>query len=102
MKHVVTCFLEHDSRILILRRSRHVGSFRGKWAGVSGYIETTADKQAFTEIAEETGFVRQDVRLVRKGRPLEVAGEGWIVQPYLFNIKGKAKIKTDWEHTEIR
>ena len=101
MKHVVTCFLEHDSRILILRRSRHVGSFRGKWAGVSGYIETTADKQAFTEIAEETGFVRQDVRLVRKGRPLEVAGEGWIAQPYLFNIKGKAKIKTDWEHTEI-
>ena len=103
MKHVVTCFLKHNSQILILRRSHNVGSFRGKWAGVSGFIESTPDEQAFTEIAEETRLSRDDVELVKKGLPLDVEDEGrkWIVHPYLFNIKNKDKIETDWEHTEI-
>jgi len=55
-KRVVTCFLESDGEILILRRSRQVGSYQGKWAGVSGFIETTADEQALVEIEEETGL----------------------------------------------
>jgi len=38
-KHVVTSFLEYDNKILILRRSQAVGTYQGKWAGVSGYIE---------------------------------------------------------------
>ena len=51
-KRVVTCFLESANEILILRRSEQVGSYRGRWAGVSGYIETTADEQALVEIEE--------------------------------------------------
>ncbi|MCL0057688.1 hypothetical protein M1N05_01270 [Dehalococcoidales bacterium] len=43
-KKVVTCFLESDGEILILRRSAQVSSYQGRWAGVSGYIETTADE----------------------------------------------------------
>ncbi|MCJ7769713.1 MAG: hypothetical protein MUO92_04485 [Dehalococcoidales bacterium] len=39
-KHVVTCFLGCDGRILILRRSQAVGIFKGKWAGISGYVPT--------------------------------------------------------------
>ena len=104
MKNVVTCFLKHDSQILILRRSHNVGSFRGKWAGVSGFIESTPDEQAFTEIAEETRLSRDDVELVKRGLPLEVEGEGrrWMVHPYLFNITEKDKIETDWEHNELK
>ena len=44
-KRVVTCFLESEGEILILYRSEQVGSYQGRWAGVSGYVETTADKQ---------------------------------------------------------
>ena len=104
MKHVVTCFLKHNLQILILRRSHNVGSFRGKWAGVSGFIESTPDEQAFTEIAEETRLSRNDVELVKKGLPLEVEGEGrmWVVHPYLFNVIEKDKIETDWEHNELK
>jgi len=82
-KHIVTCFLECGNRILILRRSGLVGSFQGRWAGVSGYIETTADKQALVEMEEETGLRRGDVELVKKGSPLKVEGEGvrWVVYP---------------------
>lgn len=100
----MTCFLECDARILILRRSEMVGSFQGRWAGVSGYVETTADEQTLIEIEEETGLRREDLELVRKGDPLEAEDEGikWVVHPYLFRIKERNKIKIDWEHNEIR
>jgi len=103
-KHVVTCFLECDARILILRRSEMVGSFQGRWAGVSGYVETTADEQTLIEIEEETGLRREDLELVRKGDPLEAEDEGikWVVHPYLFRIKDRNKVKIDWEHNKIR
>jgi len=105
-KKVVTCFLESGGEILILRRSGEVGSYRGRWAGVSGYIETTADEQALTEIEEETGLARGDVELLKKGKPLAVEDEGlgirWVVHPYLFRIKDRGKIRIDWEHKEAR
>ena len=104
--HVVTCFLESDGEILLLRRSRQVGSYQGRWAGVSGYVETTPDEQAETEIKEETGLQSEDIHLVRKGKILAVEDEElgvrWLVHPYLFHITNRGKIRTDWEHLETR
>ena len=103
---MVSCFLESDGEILILRRSGQVGSYQGRWAGVSGYIETTADEQALTEIEEETSLSGEDLKLIKKGKPLEVKdnklGVKWVVHPYLFHIKDRDKIKIDWEHKEVR
>ncbi len=105
-RNVVTCFLENEAEILILRRSSLVGSFQGKWAGVSGYIETTADEQSLIEIAEETGLGQKDIKLLKKGRPLEVidrdASIKWVVHPYLFRIVERNKVKIDWEHDATR
>jgi 8-oxo-dGTP diphosphatase len=107
---VVTCFLLHrggDDEILLLRRSQQVGTYRGRWAGVSGYIEETDPlTQAYTEIEEETGLAREDVQLLRTGEPLEVvdveADRRWIVHPFLFEVREPAKIQVDWEHSETR
>jgi 8-oxo-dGTP diphosphatase len=105
-KRVVTCFLESAGEILILRRSEAVGSYRGRWAGVSGYVESTPDEQALTEIEEETSLARTEVTLVKKGEPLAVEDEGlgvrWLIHPYRFRIKDRDKIKIDWEHKEAR
>ena len=105
-RHVVTCFLKFGVKILLLRRSDLVGSFRGRWAGVSGYMETSADEQALIEIEEETSLCQQDLKLFKRGKPLEVnddeAGVKWVVHPFLFQIKEPGKIKIDWEHKEIR
>ncbi len=105
-RHVVTCFLKFGGKILLLRRSKLVGSFRGRWAGVSGYVETTADEQALIEIKEETCLCREDIKLLKRGKSLEVnddeAGVKWVVHPFLFQIKEPAKIRIDWEHEEIR
>jgi nicotinamide-nucleotide amidase len=105
-KHVVTCFLEHRGKILILRRSAKVGTYRRAWAGVSGYMETNAIDQAFAEISEETELYKKDLKLIKKGKPLEVIDKSlnrkWIVHPFLFHVKSPDKIKTDWEHTEAK
>jgi 8-oxo-dGTP diphosphatase len=105
-KRVVTCFLESEGEILILRRSGEVGSYRGSWAGVSGYIESNADEQALTEIEEETNLRREEIELLKKGEPLAVEdeelGTRWVVHPYLFRIKDRDKIRIDWEHKEVR
>jgi ADP-ribose pyrophosphatase YjhB (NUDIX family) len=108
---VVTCFLLRRSgdgdEILLLRRSQQVGTYRGRWAGVSGYIEE-ADllAQAYTEMEEETGLAREDVQLLRTGEPLEVvdaeADRRWIVHPFLFEVKDPSRIRADWEHVETR
>ena len=105
-KQVVTCFLESDDEILLLRRSEQVGSYQGRWAGVSGYIEKTPDEQALVEIVEETSLGGEDIKLVRKGEPLPVEDEKlgirWVVHPFLFHINDRSKVKIDWEHKETR
>jgi PncC family amidohydrolase len=105
-KHVVTSFLEHGGRILILRRSSKVGTYRRSWAGVSGYIETNDIDQAYTEISEETELYKKDLKLIKRGEPLEVIDKDlnrkWIVHPFLFHVKAPDKIKIDWEHTESK
>ena len=71
-RHVVTSFLESEGEILILRRSGRVGTYRGRWTGVSGYVETTPDEQALVEIEEEAGLPHEDFEPIRKGEPLTV------------------------------
>lgn len=104
-KRVVTSFLESENKILILRRSRRVSTYQGRWAGVSGYIEKDADEQALIEIEEETSLTRDNLKLIKRGKPLLVKDEKlsikWVVHPYLFHIKDRDKIKIDWEHKEL-
>ncbi len=100
---VVTAFLKReDGKVLLLKRSQKVGSFQGRWAGVSGYLETPQpSEQAFREIEEETGLGRQDVRLERAGPTLFArrGGEVFVVHPFLFRTS-RDKVRIDWEHTE--
>ncbi len=111
---VVTSFLLRTSpdghdEVLILRRSRRVGTYRGRWAGVSGYLEgapSRAEEQARREIQEETGLTQVDVELLRAGQPLTFEDDDvntrWTVHPFLFRLRSGAAIAIDWEHTETR
>ncbi|MFQ5860796.1 MAG: NUDIX domain-containing protein [Dehalococcoidia bacterium] len=107
-RRVVTCFLRHGDRILVLRRSARVSTYQGRWAGVSGSIEggTSPREQALRELQEETGLAPHQVELLREAEPLVVedpqAGVTWLVHPFLFAVQDPAKIRLDWEHTEAR
>jgi translation initiation factor 2B subunit (eIF-2B alpha/beta/delta family)/8-oxo-dGTP pyrophosphatase MutT (NUDIX family) len=99
---VVSCFLRHRGEILLLRRSGSVGTYRGKWGSVAGYVEDRdPDRSALREIAEETGL--EGAVLAARGRPFEVedadVGKRWIVHPYLFDVESR-DVRLDWESVE--
>jgi len=103
--HVVTCFLLRNSRILLLKRSAMVDTFKGRWAAVSGFIESDDDSQSLIEIEEETSLLPADLNLKKKGAFLEVDdasnGVRWIVHPYLYEVMGDKPVRIDWEYDEL-
>ncbi len=102
---VVTVFLHRERRVLVLRRSAKVGTYRGKWAGVSGFAQDIPLRQAYTELAEEVGLARSQVRLQGLGVPLRVwdaAGRRWLVHPFLFAAPPDWEPRLDWENVESR
>jgi 8-oxo-dGTP diphosphatase len=110
--HVVSCFLLRTDmdqpRILLVRRSQRVGTYNARWAGISGFLETgvTPDEQAYTEIREETGLQREQVRMLKRGAVIEhedaSIGRHWYIHPFLFEALTPDAITLDWEATEMR
>lgn len=103
---VVTSFIQVAQKILLLRRSSNVGSYRGRWAAVSGYLEGDENpaQRAMTEIREETGLTSEQITLVRAGEMLRVYDEEadvvWVIHPFLFEAN-EPNVRLDWEHTEF-
>ena len=97
---VVTAFLQRaDGRILLLQRSEKVGSFRGRWAGVSGYLEDpTPLEQAYREVGEEVGLARDSLHLAATGTTVLVRDRAriYVVHPFRFTV-GSPEIRLDWE-----
>ncbi len=104
--HVVTSFIMYNSRVLILRRSDRVRSMKGKWAGISGYIEKGEMdergilERAYREIEEETGISRDRLVLARRCGIVYAYEHDttWVVHPFLFLLKAPTVIRLDWEH----
>jgi 8-oxo-dGTP diphosphatase len=110
--HVVSCFLlrldSPTSRLCIVRRSQRVGSYQARWAAISGFLEegVTPEEQAYTEIREETGLQKTQVRLLKRGTVIEHSDEElnrhWLIHPFLFETLEPEAIKLDWEAEEMR
>ena len=108
MPDVVTVFLEHAGEVLLVRRSDAVGTYRGLWGGVSGYVEPDTDDlraDAERELREEVGVT--DAELVRAGEPLRVVDteqdHEWTVHPFRYaarnrNVEPNTEL-ADWEWT---
>lgn len=105
LKNIATSVLAYKDKILILKRSNKVSTYKGRWACVSGTMEKdeTAEETARREISEELGLGRQEVELVRKGEVLYAQDKDilWAIHPFLFNIKN-INIELDWEHVEYK
>lgn len=97
---VVTSFIVREGKILVVKRGDQVGSFQGRWSGISGYLESKDPlEQAVNEVIEET---RMDVEFIRKGDVILARGENkmWEVHPYLFKTKNDPVL--NWENIEYR
>src|SRR5512146_3021454 len=109
--HVVTTFLlRRDSgrdEILLVQRSQRVRTYRGAWAGISGYVEpgVTPLEQAYTELQEEAGLGREDVELLLTDEPMafrdDMLAQSWLVHPFLFRLLHPERLRSDWEATQF-
>lgn len=102
-RKVVTAFLQDkEGKLLFVRRSEAVSTYRGRWAGISGSIEpgATPRQQAEKEIQEETGL---EVELLHEAEPFVLVDPevgAFRVFPFLFQAKNPEALQLDWEHKE--
>ena len=99
---VVTAFLEREGRILVVRRSEKVGSFRGKWSGVSGFLEgPDPEAHARREVEEETGIT--NVQFLAAGPVVWGRGDNTVyaIHPFRFSAP-RGDVRLDWENVEYR
>lgn len=104
-KTVVTVIAKRDGKILILKRSRKVGTYQEHWAGVSGSLlpgETPAEA-ASRELGEELGSNVKRSRTMIQSQPVYARDGGtlWKVHPFLIEVESE-QVSINWEHEEFR
>ena len=110
MPHVVTCLLKNNGKILLLKRSDKVRTYRGLWGGVAGYVDEheTPYEAALKEIRQEVGIGEDEVSLLLEGESVSFCDRydgvryDWVVHPFVFGVKHEENIRIDWEHSEFR
>ena len=100
---VVTAVLRNGGRILIVRRSEDVGSFRGRWSAISGYVEGREDlkARALREVREETGIRQARVRGTAVPALARDEATLYVVHPFLIDVASR-RVHLDWENVEHR
>ncbi|MBI4615310.1 MAG: NUDIX domain-containing protein [Planctomycetes bacterium] len=105
-RRVVTAFLSHGGKVLILKRAPGMPTYPGKWGGVSGAIEkgdASAEACVRREIEEELRIA--DAGRVLVGEPFELDAPEmdvrWIVHPALVETPAR-ELRLSRDHTEAR
>ena len=105
---VLSCFVEYDGLILLLKRSDKVLAYHGKWNSVAGFIDKPMPLYdlALIELKEELGIYKKIIKGFKTGKPYNLQdksiGKTWIVHPMLAELTSMPKIKLDWEHTDYK
>ena len=105
---VLTCFVMYNDKILLLKRSEKVATYKGLWNTVAGYLDESAplSHKVSEELAEELHITPEQVGSMKIGRIFEIKdtdiNKTWIIHPVLVQLKEQPKIKLDWEHTEYK
>ena len=98
---VISCLLKNGADILILKRSKNVGSFQGYWSCISGYLEKGEDplQTSYREVFEETQVTKDKIASHTYAGPFYPEAEDVIFETHWFLLESKTKeITTDWEH----
>lgn len=105
---IVTTFLTHNGKYLLLRRSERVRTMKGLWAGISGIIEGREEPihRAKQEIYEETSITEDKITLLKSSDVIHVLSpqyenHEWIIHPFLFSVS-QPEIRLNWENQDYR
>jgi isopentenyldiphosphate isomerase len=105
---VLTIFIKHQQKILLLKRSDKVLTYKEKWNTVAGYLDEIAPikNKIYEELEEELNIKTDNIALIRIGSHFEffdsVISKTWIVFSVLVSLHQKPDIHLDWEHTNYQ
>lgn len=105
---VITVFIKYKDKILLLKRSDKVLTYKGKWNTVAGYLDEIKpiSEKIREELKEELGIKESDISFIFLGESYQFRDEDisktWIIFPVLTELNKELKLKLDWEHTEYR
>ncbi len=105
---VISIFIKYDDKLLLLKRSDNVGTYKGKWSTVTGYLDKIEPplKKALEEIREEIGIADTEFLEIIAGEPFDIVDESigkiWFTCPFLAILKELPEITIEGEHTEYR
>jgi 8-oxo-dGTP pyrophosphatase MutT (NUDIX family) len=102
--------INSDGKLLILKRSNKVKTYKGFWGGVAGYIEKNEKpiETAYKEIKEEVGLKKEFLVLKKIFDPIKFTDfyknkrYDWEIFVFLFELSKKSDIIIDWEHSEYK
>jgi ribose 1,5-bisphosphate isomerase len=104
---VVLAVVRCGDLICVARRSQAVGTSRGQWSVVTGYVEAGIDpvEQAWVEVAEELGLQPPELHLCSQlpAVPLTstTSGKAFVVYPLLFECSSTSDVVLNWEHDAV-
>ncbi|MFI5412286.1 MAG: NUDIX domain-containing protein [Candidatus Micrarchaeales archaeon] len=105
---IVVVFVSYKGKILLLKRSKKVAAYYGKWNTVAGYIDEFVHihEKMLEELHEELGLKKIHISALRLGQSYLMTDKKikkkWMVYPGIVYLSKKPKIKIDWEHTEYK
>lgn len=103
---VISCFLEFNGQILLLKRSTRVGYYPGVWGVITGFLDRSdlgVVETAQNELKEEIGVSQDEIKNLFVGESYEFKDETlenktWIIYPILVKLERKPKVTLDWEN----
>ena len=103
---VLTVFVQYRDEILLLKRSDKVGTYKGLWNTVTGYLDEARPiiEKIKEELREELDIDFNIIESYSFGKSFQFTdskiNKTWIVYPARIKLKQKPEIKLDWEHIE--
>ncbi len=102
---VINCFIKHDDKILLLKRSNKVSFLKNKWHVIAGFLDEDRpiEDKIHEELYEELGFSKEQIKSIKLGMPIidKQFNREWIVYPAFIEVNSD-KIQLDWEHEEYK
>ncbi|MCX6738311.1 MAG: NUDIX domain-containing protein [Candidatus Parcubacteria bacterium] len=105
---VLIIFVRHQGEILLLKRSKKVNAYKGKWSVVAGYLDEIKPirEKVLEELKEETNIIEDNIIDIKFGQSYKIKDDSvhrlWLRFPVLVELKEKPKIKLDYEHTDFK
>lgn len=105
---VLIIFIKYKDKILLLKRSKNVSTYKNLWSTVAGFIDEqkSLKQKVLEELKEEINITNKEIKNIKFAKPYEYKdkkiNKTWLRYPVLVELKEVPKIKLDFEHTEFK